>query len=174
MANKSAEYPQGSLGRATLLSFLGRARDGPDTFTEMLYQERIPDNWYKRNLLDEYSVPFIAADIVTVAALGGFSNPGGDNPLGKLPVGKISGGAYTSEDMRDPALRLCFLTQSVSFMLPAMWAHSSSSVLGGLTKEVIGSVVRDFEGGTEPLPCQGRAIKRMDLKLVGKLLEIRL
>jgi len=57
MSNKSAEYPEGVLNKAVLKSFMSYT--GPeDNLVHTPGHERIPDNWYKRNPSDEYSIPY--------------------------------------------------------------------------------------------------------------------
>lgn len=57
MSNKSAEYPEGVLNKNVLKSFMSYS--GPENnLTHTPGYERIPDNWYKRNPSDEYSIPY--------------------------------------------------------------------------------------------------------------------
>lgn len=92
MANKSAENPEGVLTKEVLKSFFGFT--GPDD--DMVHNpgwERIPENWYKRALGDEYTIPFYALDL-NAAALqhpqfldigGNVSFPFASIPLLPLP-----------------------------------------------------------------------------------------
>jgi hypothetical protein len=58
MSNKSAEYPEGYLDGDVLKSFFS-ITGGPDTgFTWTEGNEWIPDNWYKRAIDDEYTIPY--------------------------------------------------------------------------------------------------------------------
>ena len=67
MANKSAEHPEGVLNKDVLKSFF--AISGDDNNLQWNEgQERIPDNWYKRAIGDEYTIPFFSSDL-TAAAL---------------------------------------------------------------------------------------------------------
>jgi len=55
MANHTAEAPEGILSRDTLKSFM--AISGPDDAPVWTRgHERIPENWYRRNTADAYSV----------------------------------------------------------------------------------------------------------------------
>lgn len=87
MANKSAEVPevsiyktkanqnywqltnsiQGILNQEVLKSFFG-VEGEPGNFVINFGYERIPDNWYKRAIGDEYTIPYFATDL-NVAAL---------------------------------------------------------------------------------------------------------
>jgi len=66
MANKSAEYPQGKLDGEVLKQFFSiTGNDGNFKYTPGY--ERIPDNWYKRNVVDEYSIPYFQIDLTEMA-----------------------------------------------------------------------------------------------------------
>ena len=93
-ANKSAEYPEGFLDRGTLKSFY--AITGPDDgLTYTPGYERIPENWYKRALDDEYTTPFFFSDFKNtlqehpeLIAFGG--NTGTVNSFAGLVVGNLT------------------------------------------------------------------------------------
>ena len=55
MSNKSEEYPEGSLKGDVLMSFFSMIKNADGSFTHSPDNERIPDNWYKRAVGDEYS-----------------------------------------------------------------------------------------------------------------------
>lgn len=57
MANKSAEYPEGILNKNVLKSFMAIYGEEDNLYWKQGW-ERFPDNWYKRNPTDEYSVPY--------------------------------------------------------------------------------------------------------------------
>lgn len=61
MANKSEEYPEGRLDRNTLKTFYAITGE-PGSFKYKPGWERFPENWYKRALGDEYSIPFFFTD----------------------------------------------------------------------------------------------------------------
>lgn len=67
MANKSAENPEGILNQAVLKSFFSITGDS-GSFTWTPGNERIPDNWYKRAIGDEYTIPFFNTDLLAAAA----------------------------------------------------------------------------------------------------------
>jgi hypothetical protein len=67
MANKSEEHPQGKLNGEVLKAFFAvEGEDGHFTYNEG--HERIPDNWYKRNVLDEYTIPYFSLDNLEMAS----------------------------------------------------------------------------------------------------------
>ncbi|KAL9025225.1 MAG: hypothetical protein Q9196_005913, partial [Gyalolechia fulgens] len=55
MSNKSAQYPQGYLDKETFKSFFAVSGE-PGSFTYQPGYERIPDNFYKRAVGDEYGI----------------------------------------------------------------------------------------------------------------------
>ncbi|KAI4194513.1 MAG: hypothetical protein LQ350_007720, partial [Teloschistes chrysophthalmus] len=56
MANHSAKYPEGYLDKETFKSFFA-VSGTPGQFIYRHGYERIPDNWYKRPIGDEYTIP---------------------------------------------------------------------------------------------------------------------
>lgn len=56
MSNHSAQYPQGYLDKETFKSFFAVTGDSGNFKYQPGY-ERIPDNWYKRAIGTEYSIP---------------------------------------------------------------------------------------------------------------------
>lgn len=66
MANKSAENPEGVLTKEVLKSFFGFTGSDDDMVHNPGW-ERIPENWYKRALGDEYTIPFYALDLNAAA-----------------------------------------------------------------------------------------------------------
>jgi hypothetical protein len=61
MANKSEEYPMSLPNGEILGSFYSITGDYPSFQCTPGY-EKIPDHWYKRNLVDCYTIPYLADD----------------------------------------------------------------------------------------------------------------
>jgi hypothetical protein len=61
MGNKSAEYPEGYLNGDILKTFSITGESG--SFVWKDGYERVPDNWYKRAIGDEYTIPFFMSDL---------------------------------------------------------------------------------------------------------------
>lgn len=122
MSNKSAEYPEGVLNKDVLKSFYSVT--GPDNnLKHTPGHERIPDNWYKRNTLDAYTVPYFVADILyfteTIPAINlpGCNLGKTDSYLGLGPE-VLSNGAYTQADVaKNP---LCFAMEYAIASLPGL------------------------------------------------------
>ena len=58
MANKSEENPEGVLNKEVLKSFMAIYGDDEENLHWKRGYERFPDNFYKRNPTDEYSIPY--------------------------------------------------------------------------------------------------------------------
>lgn len=103
MANKSAEYPEGYLDATVLKDFFS-ITGNPGNFKYTPGWERIPDNWYKRAIGDEYTIPFFNTDL-TAAALqypqfldvGG--NTGTTNSFTGVDLSSLTGGVYNAQNI---------------------------------------------------------------------------
>jgi hypothetical protein len=78
MANKSEENPIGLLNGEVLKPFLQHYRWLPQLSIHPSY-EKISDNWYKRNLVDYYAIPYLVEDsLVTGLEYPEFFSVGGN------------------------------------------------------------------------------------------------
>lgn len=117
MANHSAEHPDGVLSQDVLKSFF--AMEGPHedgTFTNTHGHERIPDNWYRRAIGSEYTIPFFLLDVLQEAAvypkflsLGG--NTGTVNSFSGVDPADLSGGVYNAKTLAEGNNLQCFVFQ---------------------------------------------------------------
>lgn len=122
MANKSEEFPEGRLSKSVLKSFFGVSGE-PGNWTIPFGYERIPDNWYKRNLVDQYSIPFFALDLNDAATtypeflnIGG--NLGKTNTFAGVDITNITGGLYNLETLAEGNNAMCFVFELLIQMLP--------------------------------------------------------
>ena len=113
MGNKSAEHPEGQLTQEVLKSFFGITENSDGSFSGGIGQERIPDNWYKRAVGDEYTIPFFMLDFVQEASLypkfldiGG--NLGTTNSFTGVDVGNLTNNVYTPERLLQGNNLFCF------------------------------------------------------------------
>ncbi|PVH72679.1 Cloroperoxidase [Cadophora sp. DSE1049] len=113
MSNKSAEYPAGRLNG-----------------------DRIPDNWYKRAVGDEYSIPFLQADTLLAAAkypkflnVGG--NTGTPNTFTGVNAEDLTGGVYNTRTLTEGNNLACFAMQFAVQASPDI--IQCSGVLNGVT-----------------------------------------
>ena len=119
MANKSSEHPEGLLTGDVLKSFYSITGDYPN-FQYTPGHESFPNNWYKRNPVDYYTIPYFAADAGAMAAqhpefvsVGG--NTGKTNTFTGLDPQNLTGGVYTSSNLLQGNNAICFGLE-LSFM----------------------------------------------------------
>ncbi|KJX94397.1 oxidase like protein [Zymoseptoria brevis] len=138
MGNKSLEYPEGVLNKANLKSFMSIEGD-ENNLRWNPGHERIPDNWYKRNQADEYSIPYFFSDVryfaetqPEILAVG--CNQGRVNSYNGIDPSVLSGGAYSSADVaKNPG---CF----ASSFLAASAGQSSDSQIKAAASQISGLV----------------------------------
>ena len=112
MANKSSEFPEGLLTGDVLKSFYAITGDYPN-FQYTPGHESFPDNWYKRNPVDYYTIPYLSIDSTTMAlqhpeflSLGG--NTGKTNSFTGVDPQNLTGGVYTSSNLLQGNNALCY------------------------------------------------------------------
>ena len=112
MANKSAEHPMGLLDGETLKTFYSITGDYP-VFTYTPGYEKFPDNWYKRNPVDAYTIPYFAIDLNNMAlghpqflAVGG--NAGTTNSFFGIDPANLTGGVFTAQNLLEGNNLACF------------------------------------------------------------------
>lgn len=136
MANKSAEYPEGILNKEVLKSFFAITGEGNDMTYTPGY-ERIPQNWYKRAIGDEYTIPFYATDL-NLAALqypqflevGG--NTGTVNSFMGVDLSNLTEGVFNAENLLEGNNLACFGFQAAIQFTP--------DLLKGLVGDLTGAV----------------------------------
>ncbi|CZT08092.1 uncharacterized protein RCO7_09573 [Rhynchosporium graminicola] len=136
MSNKSAEYPAGRLNGDVLNSFFGVTKNADGTLTKTPGHEKIPDNWYKRAIGDEYSIPYLNADTVIAAAkYPKFLNVGGNtgkiNTFTGVNAEDLTGGVYNSKTLTEGNNLACFAMQFAVQASPDI--IQCSNVFNGLT-----------------------------------------
>ena len=112
MANKSSEYPEGLLTGDVLKTFYSITGDYPN-FQYTPGHESFPDNWYKRNPVDYYSLPYVATDGVVMAlqhteflSVGG--NTGEVNTFTGIDPQNLTGGVYTTSNLLQGNNAFCY------------------------------------------------------------------
>lgn len=132
MANKSAEHPQGKLNGEVLKSFFAiTGEDGAFKYTEGW--ERIPDNWYKRNVVDEYTIPYFSLDNLEMASqhpeflsVGG--NTGTVDSFVGVDPSDLTGGVFNGATLLEGNNLQCYIQQVAIQQLP--------DILSGLLTDV--------------------------------------
>ena len=122
MANHSAANPEGQLDQDVLKSFFAITGE-PGSFQNQHGYERIPDNWYRRAIGDEYTIPYYSADL-TAAGLQypEFLTTGGN--LGKTDTyttvnpANLTGGVYNAQNLAQGNNAACFAYQAAVLLAP--------------------------------------------------------
>jgi hypothetical protein len=138
MANKSAEYPEGYLDGDVLKSFFGVTGE-PGSFTWTEGSERIPDNWYKRAIGDEYTIPYFNSDLTAAALqypqfldIGG--NTGKVNTFTGLDVTNLTGGVYNLQTLGQGDNAACLAYQFSQQAAPDLLKGLFSSITAPLAQ----------------------------------------
>ncbi|ESZ94237.1 hypothetical protein SBOR_5371 [Sclerotinia borealis F-4128] len=115
MANKSTEYPEGYLNGDVLKSFYSITGE-PGSFTWTEGHEKIPDNWYKRAIGDEYGIGPYSLDVFNAAveypeflSVGG--NTGTTNSFTGVDIKNLTGGVYDVTTLAEGYNAICFAFQ---------------------------------------------------------------
>ncbi|KAF2716436.1 hypothetical protein K431DRAFT_307771 [Polychaeton citri CBS 116435] len=141
MANKSAEYPEGILNQNTLKSFFSIYGDGANA-KWVPGNERIPDNWYKRNDADQYSIVYFNTDILYFAEtvpeiLSIGCNKGTVDSYDLLDPATLTNGADTAAQIaKNP---VCFASSFAKAELP---------LITGLTQTALAPLTKLLDGIT--------------------------
>ena len=112
MANKSSEYPEGLLTGDVLKSFFSVSDDYPN-FEYTPGHESFPNNWYKRNPVDYYNIPYFGQDAGEMGrehpefgSVGG--NTGQTNSFTGVDPQNLTGGVYTSSNLLQGNNAICY------------------------------------------------------------------
>lgn len=138
MGNKSETHPRGHLKSDVLMSFFSvKKKNGKLVHTPGY--ERIPDNWYKRAIGDEYSIPLLNLDTVAAAtvypeffAVGG--NTGKVNTFTGVDIQKLTGGAFNAQSLSQGNNLACFAMEFAVQAAPD--AIRCSGVLGDVEAQM--------------------------------------
>lgn len=140
MANHSDEFPEGHLSREVFTSFFGVQGDSEDNFVVKNGWERIPENWYKRPLGNDYSIPSFLVDVLEHAAydprllsIGG--NLGEVDSFFGVDVGDLTGGVFNAADLLDANNLECFVLQVIQAAGP----------------DILGTMFSDVKAAMRPL-----------------------
>jgi hypothetical protein len=154
MGNTSAEYPEGRLDQEVLKSFFSvTGESGNFTWTEGY--ERIPDNWYKRAIGDEYTIPFFLTDVLAAAAeypqfldIGG--NTGTVNSFTGVDITNLTGGVFNGATLAQGNNLECFVFQAVVQAAPDMLEGTELTLLNQLTTQIDKAANNALAGVTCP------------------------
>ncbi|KAJ3875198.1 hypothetical protein F5051DRAFT_70095 [Lentinula edodes] len=123
MANKSEEYPEGRLDREVLKSFYGITGSEENGFDYTSGYERIPDNWYKRAIGDEYGIVSHFDELSGIAlahprflSIGG--NTGQVDSFTGVDLTDLTGGVYHASTLLEGNNLKCFTLQAMMMHFP--------------------------------------------------------
>ncbi|KAL9101911.1 MAG: hypothetical protein Q9163_002877 [Psora crenata] len=149
MANKSSEHPEGLLTGNVLKSFYAVTGDYPN-FQYTPGHERIPDNWYKRNLVDYYTILDLIVDINLMAlqhpeflSVGG--NTGTIDSFVGVDLQNLTGGVYSASSLLQGNNAICFALQASLQEAPDILSKIFADVSAALDK--LGSAVGQATDG---------------------------
>jgi hypothetical protein len=142
MANHRAEFPEGSLSRSQLMTFFSiTGESGKFTYTPG--HERIPDNWYKSAISDEYTIPGFITDVLDFGEkypplLEVTGNTGKVDSLTIVDLGSLTKGIFNAGDLLQGNNLECFLLQVSQAALPDIAGAESDigNMLSPLTTTV--------------------------------------
>jgi hypothetical protein len=138
MSNKSEEYPEGYLDGDVLKSFFAISGE-PGSFQWNEGQEQIPDNWYKRAVGDEYTIPFFITDLTAAAlqypqflSVGG--NTGTVDSFTGIDISNLTGGVYNAQSLTQGDNAACFAFQFAQQAAPDLLNGLFSSITQPLSQ----------------------------------------
>jgi len=142
MSNKSEEHPDGRLDKETLKAFFGVTENDDGSFSGGTGYERIPDNWYKRAIGDEYTIPFFQLDLVRDATQDPrFLNVGGNtgevNTFTGVDIADLTGGVFNGATLLEGNNLFCFGYQNAQQGLPDIAKTLLGTVGGGVLGKTI-------------------------------------
>lgn len=152
MANKSAEAPAGILNQDVLKSFFA-ITGSSGSFVYTPGNERIPDNWYRRAIGDEYTIPFFLLDALAAAetypefiSVGG--NTGTTNSYTGVDLADLTGGVYNAQSLFEGNNLGCFTLQTAQAAVPDLLKPVFLDVGEGVAE-----LSSAFSNALSPLSC---------------------
>lgn len=129
----------GILGGDVLKTFYGVTSDAVQDFKYIPGTEKIPDNWYKRAIGDEYTIPGYQLDLLSYAAqypqiLSFGGNTGKVNTFTPLDVGSLTKGLYNTGTLLEGSNFLCFALQVQQATAPDLLAGLFIDLESSLSK----------------------------------------
>lgn len=137
MANHTAEAPYGVLDLDLLKSWFSISGDsGSFTWTEGY--ERIPENWYRRDLQQPYENTYFLLDVAYAAAkypkfldVGG--NTGTTNSFTGVDVSDLTGGVMNSESLAQGDNFACLAYQAAAQASPDVLQLGTTNLISAIT-----------------------------------------
>jgi hypothetical protein len=138
LANRSAEHPEGYLDLETMKTFQGVTGESGN-FKWSRGKEKIPENWYKRAIGDDYTIAAFTVEAVAqllehpeLIVVGG--NTGEPNTFTGVDLGDLTGGVFNAQTLLEGNNAMCFALQNVQQGAPDLLRGLVGNVLAALTK----------------------------------------
>nr|RBQ91219.1 hypothetical protein FVER53263_12235 [Fusarium verticillioides] len=138
IANHSDKYLEGYLWREIFTSFFGVKGSKPGNFKVNQGWERIPENWYRRPVEDEFSIPDFLVDVLEHAVkhpcllnIGG--NTGKLNSFSGVDIGDLTGGVFNTAMLLKGDNLECFVMQIIMAAAPDVLGSQFTDVTKALT-----------------------------------------
>lgn len=166
MSNKSAEHPDnGILDKEMLKSFF--AISGPDNNLTYTYgYERIPANFYRRAIGNEYIFGEFLEDLAMFAtyfpetlSIGG--NTGTVDSYAALDLGNITGGVYNAATLLEGHNLPCFIFESLLAAAPDVLKGGYSDPSGPMSTllDSVGTLIGNYSCPPIESPNEGQFAK---------------
>lgn len=140
MSNHSAEYPAGRLDGYNFKTFFGIGGQYPN-FRWLKGQERVPDNWYRRTIGQDYDAIDVFGDLIPKFAaypdsfrFGG--NVNGVNSYAGIDISNVTGGVYNAKTLFEGNNFSCFFVQNLQQGIPLALQDGVNDV--GAAVELLG------------------------------------
>lgn len=143
MSNHSSQYVNGYFDQKNFASFFG-VTGASNNLNYKAGWERIPENWYRRPIGDEYTIPLFLGDLVNHGVqYPQFLVPGGNtgktNTYTPVNLTALTHGLYSSATLLQGNNLECFLYQMLPQATPDLLKQTETSainLLAGLTAQV--------------------------------------
>jgi hypothetical protein len=166
MSNHSSEHPDGILSNDALKSFHGITTSSNGSLIYTIGTERIPSNWYRRPISDDYNSVHGIADFLELGLLhpqllipGG--NINGVNTFVPLNLTAFTNGVYNPATLLEGDNLACFLFQATTILVP----DALDGVLG-LASVLVGHVLDAFGDLLDTLTCPQLTSVNQELLMV--------
>ncbi|KAH7411947.1 hypothetical protein DE146DRAFT_259165 [Phaeosphaeria sp. MPI-PUGE-AT-0046c] len=137
-ANFTAEYPEGYLDLETLKTFNGVTGE-QGSFEWASGREKIPDNWYRRPIGDDYGLVGLNQDALAAVLkypdlirVGG--NTGEPNTFVGVDLDDLTGGVFNAQTLLEGNNMVCFAMQFINIGSPDILKGLVGNVLQAVSK----------------------------------------
>ncbi|KAJ7473148.1 Chloroperoxidase [Mycena galericulata] len=146
--------PEGFLNGEVLKTFHSINTNQDGTLTYIPGHERIPDNWYRRDFNDDYTIlQHALIDLLNMwltypelLSIGG--NVNGVNTYAPIDIQNLTGGVYNAEMLLDGNNAACFVFQAVQILVP-----DTLSILGELVDVIVNKLLEALSPILDGLTC---------------------